>query len=186
MQRRMIVHGLAVVLAVAAGCGDSGQGERLARMAEQSTHEQSAQNQRVTQAHAELAEGSKRLVDADAQARRDFAQLQDKLRQDQANLGEQRNAMEAERKTIAMERRQASAAGSSVVALAILLACLAPLVLAGMALTASHRSSTQDEVSEVLIEELSQALDGEPTEAANRLSSDQRHSLRLPPPSSRR
>jgi small-conductance mechanosensitive channel len=182
----MIVRGLVVVLAVAAGCGDSGQGERLARMAEQSTHEQSAQNQRVTHAHAELAEGSKRLVDADAQARRELAQLHDKLRQDQANLGEQRNALEAERKTIATERRQDAAVGSSVVAFAILLACLAPLVLAGMALAASHRSSTQDEVSEVLIEELSQALDGEHSDAANRLPSDQRHSMRLPPPAPRR
>jgi hypothetical protein len=186
MPRRMIVHGLVVALAVAAGCGEGGQGERLARMAEQSTYEQSAQNQRVTQAHAELAEGSKRLVDADAQARREFAQLQEKLRQDQANLGEQRTALEAERKTIATERRQDSAVGSSVVAFAILLACLAPLVLAGMALAASQRSSTQDEVGEVLIEELSQTWDGLPSDPANRLSRDQSHSPRLPPPSSRR
>jgi hypothetical protein len=185
MQHKMIVGGIAVAIVVAAGCGDDGQSERLAQMAEHSTAEQSAQNQRVTQAHAELAEGSKRLVDADAQARRDLAQLQDKLRQDQADLGQQRDALETERKTIAQERRQESAVGSSLLAFGILLACLAPLVLAGMAMANSQSASTQDEVGEVLIEELSERWQGERDEAASRLPQSRGDSLRLPSPPQR-
>jgi hypothetical protein len=182
MQHRIIVAGIVAVLAVATGCGDGGQAERLAQMAEQSTFEQSAQNQRVTQAHAELAEGSKRLVDADAQARRDLAQLQDKLRQDQADLGQQRDALESERKNIALERRQESAVGSSLLAFGILLACLAPLVLAGMAMANSQSTSTQDEEGEVLIEELSQSWQDESAPAASHLFETGRQSLRLPSP----
>lgn len=161
MNRRTIVLNLAVVAVVAAGCGDGQHAERLAQMAEQSTREQSAQNQRVSQAQASLTEGSQRLVEADAYARRELAQLQDKLRQDQADVGQQRDALEAERKTIASERRQDSMCSSSLVTLGILLACLAPLVLAGIALATLSRSSTQQEVSEVLVQELAQALDHE-------------------------
>jgi hypothetical protein len=85
MMRWRIVLVIAVPLVVAAGCGDAEPDERLAKMAEQTTREQSLQNQRVSQAHASLVEGSKQLVDADANARRDLAQLQENLRQDQAN-----------------------------------------------------------------------------------------------------
>jgi septal ring factor EnvC (AmiA/AmiB activator) len=113
MNRRTIVLRLAVAVAVAvvaAGC-DS---ERLARMAEQSTREQSAQNQRLSQAHGSLTEGSRQLVEADAHARRDLAQRQDELRQDQAQVNKQRDALEAERKTIALERRQDSWCSSNL------------------------------------------------------------------------
>lgn len=182
MQHKMIVRGLAVAIVVVAGCGDGGQAERLARMAEQSTMQQSAQNQRITQAHTELAEGSKRLVDADAQARRELAQLQDHLREDQAELGVQRDALEMDRKSIALERRQESAVGSSLLAFGILLACLAPLVLAGISMAISHRTSTQDEVGEVIIQELSQTWQHESGEPTTRLSSGRPHSVRLPSP----
>lgn len=160
-----------VTTVVAAGC-DS---ERLARMAEQSAKEQSAQNQRVSQAHASLTEGSKQLVEADANARRDLAQLQDKLRQDHPDVGQQRDALEEERKGIAVERKQESLCSSTLTTFGILLACLAPLILAGIALATLSRSSTDQDVSEVLVQELVQALDqhdlaqGEPSLAAPRL-----------------
>lgn len=182
MNRRTFVLRLAfVAVVVAAGC-DS---ERLARMAEQSTREQSAQNQRVTQAHGSLTEGSRQLVEADADARRDLVQLQDKLRQDQADIGHQRDALEAERKSIASDRRQDSQCSSSLATLGILLACLAPLVLAGMALATLNRSSTQ-EVSEVLVHELAQALEEDAGQGypPDRLPSPA--SPRLRPPAERR
>jgi TolA-binding protein len=180
MNRRTFVLRLAIVVVVAAGC-DS---ERLARMAEQSTREQSAQNQRVSQAHASLAEGSKQLVEADANARRDLAQLQDKLREDQSQVNEQRDALEAERKSIASERRQDSQCSSALATLGILLACLAPLVLAGIALAVLHRGSGQQEVDEVLVHELAQTLSVDDAERErDRLAMPV--SPRLPPPSQR-
>jgi hypothetical protein len=186
MNRRTIVLRLTVAAVLAAaGCDDQGHGERLAHMAEQSTREQSIQNQRVSQAHASLAEGSKQLVNADADARRDLAQLQDKLRHDQANVGQQRDALEAERKSIAAERMQDSRCSSSLLTFGILLACLAPLVLAGIALVALNRGATQQEVSEVLVEELAQALDQKATDASIGLSVSQAESRRLPSPEQR-
>jgi hypothetical protein len=91
------------------------------------------------------------LVEADANARRELAQLQDKLRQDQADIGTQRDALELQRQTLASERKQDLLCTSSLLTLGILLACLAPLVLAGMALATLNRCSTQPEVSEVLV-----------------------------------
>jgi len=171
----------AAVIALAAGGGCTDPDERLGRMAEQVTHEQSQQNQRVSEAHSAVADGSRRLVEADAQARRDLAQLQDKLREEQAHVGEQRDALERERKTIAQERRQESLLSASVLTLGILLACFAPLILAGISLLGLYRSSTQEEVGDVLVEELVQAL-AEDTTSAGRLAPSEPSSPRLPAP----
>jgi hypothetical protein len=182
-----VLRRLAVALVVvAAGCDDGPNAERLAKMAEHSTKEQAEQNKRVTKAHASLTEGSKQLVEADANARRDLVRLQDNLRQDQADIGLQRNSLETERKAIALERRQDSQTSSSLITLGILLACLAPLVLAGITLALLSRSSTQAEVGEVLIEELGWALGQDAPEAPDRLPGHRPDSGRLPSPDERR
>ena len=183
MNRRTFVLPLALLAAVvAAGC-DS---ERLARMAEQSTKEQSAQNQRVSQAHGSLTEGSRQLVEADAQARRELVKLQDKVRDDQALVNEQRDALDAERKAMAAERRNDTLCSSSLVTFGILLACLAPLILAGIALATLNRGSSQQEVSDVLCQELAQALveDAGQDGRIDRLASPA--SRHLPPPTDQR
>jgi len=179
MQIKYVAATAVVALAAGGGCTDPDQ--RLAKMAEQVTHEQAQQNQRVSEAHSAVADGSRRLVQADAQARRELAQLQDKLREDQAHVGQQRDALEQERKSIAQERRQESLMGASLLTLGILLACLAPLVLAGISLLGLYRGSTQEEVGDVLVEELAQAL-GEDATSAGRLPPSEPSSPRLPAP----
>lgn len=151
-------------------------------MAEQTTREQSAQNQRVSRAHTALAQGSKELVQADAQARRDFAQLQDKLRQDQANLGHQRDAIASERRELAAEREQSERTCSFLTNFGIVVVCLAPLILAGFLLLILNRDRAQAETADVLVDELVHSLDGEPLRPAPRMPGQIQQARNLPAP----
>jgi len=181
MMRWRIVLAIAVPLVGAAGCGDAAPDERLAKMAEQTTREQSLQNQRVSQAHASLAEGSKQLVDADAHARRDLAQLQEKLRQDQTQVTQQRDALEAERKELASCRQRDQETCTWIANLGILLACLAPLILSGILLLTLSRQ-TSAETSDLLIEELVGTMDDPQGLSAAGLPHQQPPPRRLPAP----
>lgn len=152
------VAGTVVVVSLV-GCG--GGDDRLAELASQVTQEQAQQNQRLADASKAIAQGSKQLVEADAHARRDVIQLQQDLRQDQSYIGHQRDALEVERKAIARERRTDSAIGSGLVILGLVAACLAPLILAGIALLGLWREPTQEEEGHILVEELTHTFVGE-------------------------
>ena len=152
MKNLRVLAVVAAVLAVLPGCNKPDG--RVADMAQQVTHEQAEQNQRVAEGSKAVAEGSKQLVEHDAKARREIVQLQQDLRQDQTEVGNQRDKLEDERKLIAGQRVQESRAGALCVGFAIILVCLAPLVLAGMSLIGLWKSSTREEEREVLVEEL--------------------------------
>lgn len=147
---------VAAALAVLPGCG-SPDG-RVADMAQQMTHEQAEQNQRIAEGSRAVAEGSKQLVEADAKARREIVGLQQDLRKDQADIGKQRDHLEEERKVIAGQRVQDSQAGALCVGFAIILVCLAPLVLAGASLLGLWRGPTPEEEGNILIDELTHSL----------------------------
>ena len=145
-----------LVLAGLGGC--SGPDTRLGELASQVTHEQAEQNHRIAEGSKAVAQGSQRLVEADAQARRELIELQHSLRQDQAEIGQHRDALEAERKAIASQRRTESALASGLVIFGVIMASLAPLVLAGISLLGLWRETTREEEGEVLVEELVQSL----------------------------
>lgn len=105
--------------------------------------------------------------------RRRLIDLQHSLRQDQAEIGQHRDALEAERKAIASERRTDSAIGSGLVILGLILACLSPLVLAGISLLGLWREPTREEEGQVLVEELVHTLVETPVS---------QHEVPLPPP----
>lgn len=146
---------IAVAAATISGCSNE---RRLADLAEQVTHEQAAQNQRMADSTHAVAKGSQELVAADAQARKELITLQHALREDQAQIGQQLTALEVERKVVAQQRFYDSAIGSSLVALGLVCAALAPLLLAAISLVGLYRSPTQEEEGQILIEELSHEL----------------------------
>ena len=102
---------IAITAAILSGCSNEG---RLADLAEQVTHEQAAQNQRMADSTQAVAKGSQELVTADAQARKELITLQHALREDQAQIGEQLTALEAERKEVAAQRFYDSAIGNGL------------------------------------------------------------------------
>jgi hypothetical protein len=156
MKHFLVLGVAAAALAALPGCSEPNG--RVADMAEQMTHEQSAQNQRVAEGSRAVAEGSKQLVEHDAKARREIVQLQQDLRQDQTEVARQRDQLEGDRKAIAGQRVQESAAGGICVGFAIILVCLAPLVLAGASLLGLWRSPTPEEEGGILIDELTYCL----------------------------
>lgn len=177
MKHLLVLAVVVAALAVLPGCG-SPDG-RVADLAEQVTHEQAEQNQRMVEGSKAVAEGSKQLVEHDAKARRELVQLQQDLRQDQIAVSEQRDQLENERKVIAGQRVQESKTGALFVGLAIVLACLAPLVLAGMSLIGLWKSPTREEEREILVEEVANwlAQEGPPGSA---LTAQNSRSLGLP------
>jgi hypothetical protein len=154
--KRLLVLAVVVASAALPGCGSPDN--RLSDMARQTTHEQAQQNQWIAEGSKAIAEGSKQLVEADANARRDAIELQQDLRQDQAEVGKQRDRLEADRKQIAGKRIQGSQAGALCVGFAILLVCLAPLVLAACSLLGLWHGPTPEEEGGILIEELTISL----------------------------
>ena len=150
--KRLLALAVVAALAELPGC-DNPDG-RVADMAQQMTHEQAQQNQRVAEGSRAVAEGSKQLLEHDAKARRDLVQLQQDLRQDQTEVGKQRDRLEEERQLIAGQRVQESRTAALCVGFAVILVCLAPLVLAGMSLLGLWKSPTCEEEREVRVEEL--------------------------------
>jgi hypothetical protein len=148
------------LVASLAGCGDADS--RLSELATQVTHEQAEQNLRVSEGSKAVAQGSRDLVEADAKARRELIDFQQSLRQDQAVIGQQRDALEVERKAIADQRRSESSITTGAVILGLLFACLAPLILAGISLLGLWRDTTREEEGEVLVEELANNLTSGP------------------------
>jgi hypothetical protein len=160
-----------VVLAaslLANACSDQ-RDERLARFAEHSMQVQSRQNEQVARQNAQLADASRSLIEADAQARKELieadakarrelsaahAKLQQDLQQERGSLDQQRVNLDQDRKQLAQERRVDPIIAEAITAVGVLLACLAPLALAGYVLFAmQHHSDETDAVNELLIRE---------------------------------
>jgi len=178
MYQQTTVLGLILIAAAVAGC----EGERLGRLAEQTTREQSAQNQRVSQAHASLVQGSQQLIQAESHARRDLAKLQQDLHDERKQIQQQRDALQTERQALALARQQQSTWSSGLTALGVLLACLAPLVLAGIALVLLNRGAAPGDVGNVLVEELARALEDHSPAARRAVARASRAVPRLPSP----
>jgi len=124
MNRFLVLAAVAIALAALPGCSEPDG--RMADMAQQVTHEQSQQNQRIAEGSRAVAEGSKPLIEADAKARGQLIGLQRDLQQDQSAVARERDKLEGERQAIAGQRVQESKAGAFFVGLAVILVCLAP------------------------------------------------------------
>ena len=85
--KRLLALAAAAVAALAALPGCDEPDGRVADMAQQVTHEQAQQNQRIAEGSKAVAEGSQQLVEHDAKARRELVGLQQDLRKDQAEIG---------------------------------------------------------------------------------------------------
>ena len=112
-------------------------------------------SRQMSQLQQQVAEGSRRLVESDSQARQEMVTLQRDLRTDQATVGKQRDALETERRQIATERRWDSIIGPAISGAALLLACVLPILLC-FAVLRSLRSPghSEEALSEFLVREL--------------------------------
>lgn len=143
-----------LLLFAATGCRESSD-DRLVEMAQEHVARQAEQNRQMAELHKQLTEGSRQLVEADARAREELVVLQHDLRADQAEIGHQRDQLEAERRRIAEQRHRDPLIAAAIMQTGLVLACLLPLIVAVYVLWAVGRSRQSDDaVTELLVEEL--------------------------------
>lgn len=143
-----------LLISLIMGCGSND--ERLVKMANDHEGRQAEQNQRMAELQKQVAEGSKRLIEADAQSREKFLAIQDNLRADAANIGQQRDALEADRREIAAQRNRDPIVAAAIIQVGLYVACLLPLVLAGYLVWAMRHTASQDDaiVAEFLVTDI--------------------------------
>jgi hypothetical protein len=143
-----------LLICLTTGCGSDD--ERLLKMAQDHEAQQAAQNQRMADLQKSIAEGSKRLVETEAESRDKLFTMQDNLRADQATVGEQRDKLEGERREIAQQRIRDPIIAAAIIQVGLCVACLLPLVLAGYLVHSMKHTASQDDavVTELLVAEL--------------------------------
>ena len=147
-----IVSLAALTIASLCGCGDNA---RLARMAETAADRQADQNKEMVTLNREVAEGTKLLVEADANSREDFVALQRDIQTEQAEVGQQRDQLESERREIAGERLRESMLAPIIANLGPLLVCALVLVFCTWLVSGLQSDKGEgDVVAEILIEEI--------------------------------
>ena len=143
--------GIALAVAIA-GCDED---ERVAQVAMEAADRQAQQNTEMAKVTSQVAEGSRKLVEADAQARQEIVKVHQELQSERATLGDQWNNLEQERQEIVADRRTESlvvpavqAIGTSAVAVLAIGLCL--FLLYGLRRT----DDTDAQLGELLIHEI--------------------------------
>ena len=153
MGKTSMVIAVASLILAASGCRDD-ENRRLAEMAERNLERQAQQERRNTELQHQVAEGTKRLVQADAAARETIAEFHRDVQAERQALGEQRDRLEDERRQIATARNREPIIAESIKAIGLLLACMVPLLIA---LQILRRGDTPDEsaaVAEILLSDV--------------------------------
>lgn len=151
-QRVLTLIPCAIPLLLTVGCSNSD--ERLARFAEQATERQAEQNRRMADLQQEVAEGSRKLVEADAASRQEFTKLQQHLQSERTEIAHQRDTLEEERREIASQRVTDPLIAAALMNAGLLIACVLPLVLCWYLLRSSDTDTVDSLVTDVLLKDL--------------------------------
>lgn len=136
---------LLVVLAwTTSGCDNRDQ--RLAQFAAESTRQQADQNREMARLNRDVAQAHDGLIG-----------LQYQLGAQQAEINRGRDQLESERRDIAGQRFRDPIIAAAISNVGLILACLAPLSLAGYLLYCMRHQDDGQVVSEILIEDLASA-----------------------------
>ena len=144
---------IGLVMLAMIGC-EKDENERVVEIARESSQRQAEQNQQMGKLSQEVAESTKRLVEEDAKARTQITLIHQQLQTERTEIGKQRDSLEGDRKEIAQQRHRDPLIAAAITDVGVLLACLAPLLLAFYLLRAAKNGNEQEELSELLITEL--------------------------------
>lgn len=149
MTRPMIVT--AVILA-AIGC--QGDSDRVAELATRHATQQSELSRETVELQTEIAEGTQQLIGTDAQARRDFLELHERLDEQRVEIGRQRDELSEARRDIVERQADAPVIATAVISIGTLVTCLLPLLLAGHLLRCQFGPTDDQLASEILLDEI--------------------------------
>ena len=144
----LAVLGLLTVALTMSSC-DS-RDERVVEMARESSQRQAEQNQQMARLSEQVAETSKRLVEEDAKARTEMVGVHRELQKERSEVGFQRDSLEADRRQLADARQREPIVAAAITTTGLLLACLAPLVIAWLCLRQAGKSNADADVAEML------------------------------------
>jgi outer membrane murein-binding lipoprotein Lpp len=107
MKRNVILSVVMVLCGplLIAGCNEN---DRVAKVATQAAQRQAQQNTEMARLNREVAEGTRRMVEADAEARKDIFIVHQDIQAERAELSEGFDSLESERQRIAEQRRTES------------------------------------------------------------------------------
>ncbi len=142
-------------LSLLVGCDEEDRHKQVAEVANRAADRQAQQNSEMVRLNREVAEGTRRMVTADAEARKEVIVVHQELQAERAALHEGFDKLETERKQIAGQRRTESVLvpalktiGGAVVATVVVVFCL--LLLTGL----RNKDADDTELSELLIHDL--------------------------------
>ncbi|MCA9177994.1 MAG: hypothetical protein KDB14_26200 [Planctomycetales bacterium] len=128
--------------------------KRLAAMAERHLAQQTEQNRNASQLHREVAAGSKRLVEADAQSRKEIATLHREMHAERVEVGRQRDVLDRERQDLAAQRRWDSLVAAALYDMGWLLGCLLPVAVCWLLLSRREEPADDQAVARLLLDDV--------------------------------
>jgi len=150
---RMTVIAVMMMLALTmTGCEED---ERVTQLAREAADRQAAQNEQMARVTQEVAEGSRKLVEADAQARKEIVEVHKDLQSERATLGNQWNQLEAERQQMAQDRRTESLLVPAVEAMGVIAVAVLAIGFCVFLLFGLRKTDPSDvQLGELLVHEL--------------------------------
>ena len=143
---------LLLALLLAAGCEED---RRVVELAREAADRQAEQNRQIARQSEQVATATRELIEADAHSRREMVALQRALQGEQAEVGRQRDALEAERRQLALARERESLLLPVLQGAGPLLVVIAALVFCSLLLVGLRRRDTEpDLLGELLVEEM--------------------------------
>jgi hypothetical protein len=145
---RRIILALGIAAALTACTNES---EQVAQIALRDAERQSKQNEQLLSLHGKVAEGARDLVAADSASRATLAQVHQDIQGERVQLGQQRDLLESDRRTIASQRRTDPVFQEGFEILSMLAAAAAPLGLCWLLLNPVNTDSSA--TTELLLNE---------------------------------
>jgi hypothetical protein len=132
----------------------NGCDERAAQIAREAAERQAQQNTAMAELNKEVAGGTRRLVEADAQARKESVGVHRDLQAERTRLDTGWNALEDERRQIASQRRTESLLVPAIQAAGLLALVALVLGFSWYALVRARSGDAGSDVTDLLIGEI--------------------------------
>ena len=153
MEKQTLRMTLTLILLTGAGCS-SDENSRVAELATQQLERQADQNRRMSELQQEVASGSRKLVEADANARQEMITLQREMQTERNEIGHQRDQLEAERRDIADSRHRDPIIAAAITRVAFVVVSLLPLLVCWLLLQQKVEPADKNEITELLLDDL--------------------------------
>ena len=153
MEKQILLITLTLILLIGVSCS-SDENARVAELATQQLERQADQNRRMSELQQEVASGSRKLVEADANARQEMVTLQREIQTERSEIGHQRDQLEAERREIADSRNRDPIIAAAITRVAFVVVSLLPLLICWLLLQQKVEPADKNEITELLLDDL--------------------------------